>query len=345
MRLELPDPAVVHALAGQQQVHAERPAQPPDHHEQVHEVAVRGEQLAELVDDDEEGGQRIQRRALRASPLVVEDGAEPARLAEQFLPADQLAVNGGLHAADQGSLVGQVGDDGRGVRQLVEAQEGRAALEVDQDEVQGFRRVCRRQREDQGPQQFALARAGGADEHAVRPHPAQRRLLDVQLDRVAVGVDADRHPQPLAGPAGGPQLAQVEASQVGDLQHGAEVEVGLEIVLGGLGHDAEPVRGEQPGDHRGARGADSVRLGQPGPLLVAEPVPAHHEQVVALGVQAQRALGGGRRGIVEVDENGVAVTGGRHPATVAHPAAIADHQHERFVPARRRALLVPRACR
>ena len=52
-------PALLQPLAGQQQVHAERPAQPADHHEQLDEVGLRGQQLAELVTDDEQAGHRL----------------------------------------------------------------------------------------------------------------------------------------------------------------------------------------------------------------------------------------------------------------------------------------------
>jgi hypothetical protein len=58
VRLQLVHPALVQALRGEQQMHAEGPAEPADHHEQLHELPVRGEEFAELVDDDEQAGQR-----------------------------------------------------------------------------------------------------------------------------------------------------------------------------------------------------------------------------------------------------------------------------------------------
>jgi hypothetical protein len=112
VRLERADPAVVDTLRSQQQVHGQRPAEPPDHHEQVDEVAVRGQQLTELVDHHEQGGQRVERRPLRAGAFVVEDRAVAAGRAQLLLAPDQLAVQRVLHAADQRGLVGQVGDDG-----------------------------------------------------------------------------------------------------------------------------------------------------------------------------------------------------------------------------------------
>src|SRR3712207_7340063 len=54
-------------------------------------------------------------------------------LSDLLLAADQLAVDGVDHAVDQRQLVGEVGDDGRGVRQPVQRGERGAALEVDQD--------------------------------------------------------------------------------------------------------------------------------------------------------------------------------------------------------------------
>ena len=63
--------ALFEALRREQQVDAERAAQPADHHEQVDEVRLRREQLAELVDDDEQRGHRLERRTLFTRALVV----------------------------------------------------------------------------------------------------------------------------------------------------------------------------------------------------------------------------------------------------------------------------------
>ena len=60
-----------------------------------------------------------------------------------------------------------------------------------------------REPEHQGAEQLRLAGPGRADDQAVRPHAALRGLLDVQLDRLAAGVEADRHPEPVAGPGAG----------------------------------------------------------------------------------------------------------------------------------------------
>jgi hypothetical protein len=96
------------------------------------------------------------------------------------------------HPVDQRQLVGEVGDDRADVRQLVEAEEGRAALEVDQDQVELRGGVRDGQPEDEGTQQLGLARAGGPDHHAVRAHPVHRGLLEVQLDGGTGGGQPDR---------------------------------------------------------------------------------------------------------------------------------------------------------
>ena len=138
----------------------------------------------------------------RPGPLVVVDRREVAGPPQQLLPAQHLAVDRVGHAVDQRQLVGEVGDHGGDVRQPVERDERGAALVVDQHEVQVLRRVRGGQPEHQRAQQFGLARAGRADHQPVRAHAVQRRLLQVELDRLAVGADADRHPQPVARRAG-----------------------------------------------------------------------------------------------------------------------------------------------
>ena len=84
-------PALLQPLGGQQQVHAERPAEPADHHEQVDEVRLGGEQLAELVTDDEQAGQRRQRLAGRRAPARSRARDVVAGGAQQLLAAHHLA--------------------------------------------------------------------------------------------------------------------------------------------------------------------------------------------------------------------------------------------------------------
>ena len=119
-------------------------------------------------------------------------------------------MQGVLHPVDQRQLVGQVGDHGRDVRQAVEPGERGAALEVDQDEVEMLGGVGDRQPEHEGAQQLGLAGAGGADDQAVRAHAALCGLLEVQVDRLAVGVGPDRHPQLIPRRPGPPQRGHVQ---------------------------------------------------------------------------------------------------------------------------------------
>ena len=98
---------------------------------------LAGEQLAELVADHQQAGQRGQRRAGGAGPLVVarlRRSCRPRAAAPGGGPARRRCAS--LHAVDQRQLVGEVGDHRAGVRQRVERGERRAALEVDQHEVE-----------------------------------------------------------------------------------------------------------------------------------------------------------------------------------------------------------------
>ena len=106
----------------------------------------------------------------RPGLLVVAQRGEVAGPAQQLLPADQLAVDRVDHAVDQRQLVGEVGDHRGGVRQPVQRRERRAALEVDQHEVERLGRVRRGEPEHQRAQQLRLAGAGRADQQAVRAH-------------------------------------------------------------------------------------------------------------------------------------------------------------------------------
>jgi hypothetical protein len=120
MGVETAQPALLEPLTGQQQVHAERAAQPSDLDEQVDEVGLGREQLGELVTDDQQRRQRGQRRAPGPGLLVVPQAGEVAGPAQQLLAPEQLTVDGVHHPVDQRQLVGEVGDDGGRVRQPVQ---------------------------------------------------------------------------------------------------------------------------------------------------------------------------------------------------------------------------------
>ncbi|GAA3304179.1 hypothetical protein GCM10020295_54630 [Streptomyces cinereospinus] len=103
--------AALDALAGQQQVHADGPADPADGQEQVDEVGFGGEQFAELVDHHEQVRQRLQVGALLGAQRgVVADVGDVAGVLEHLLAALDLAGQRGVDAFDQARLVLQVGD-------------------------------------------------------------------------------------------------------------------------------------------------------------------------------------------------------------------------------------------
>ena len=82
------------------------------------------------------------------------------------------AVERVVHAVHERQLVGQVRDDRARVGQRVEGGERRAALEVDEHEVQRLGRMGGGQTEHQGAQELALAGPGSADAESVRPAAA-----------------------------------------------------------------------------------------------------------------------------------------------------------------------------
>ncbi len=89
--LQPPQPALVEPLRGQQQVDAQRPPHAAEADEEVDELRPRGQQLGELVDDDQQVGHRRHRRVgLRGAPgrrrcrrgcrpPAASSGAAPAR--------------------------------------------------------------------------------------------------------------------------------------------------------------------------------------------------------------------------------------------------------------------------
>ena len=132
-----------------------------------------------------------------AARLVGDDVVEVAGLAQHRLAPLLLADQRGVHAVDERQVALQVRDQAGHVREPREVGERGAALVVDEHERQLLGRVARGQAGDQRAQQLALARAGGADEHAVRAHAALGRLLEVELEHLAVGRAADRRAQAL----------------------------------------------------------------------------------------------------------------------------------------------------
>jgi hypothetical protein len=266
VRVEPAQPALVEPLRGEQQVDAERAAQPPDGDQEVDQFGPLGEELGELVDDHE---QRRQRRHLVGGGAprrgVLRRAGQVARRPEQLLPPGDLARERVRHAVDEVQLVRQVRDDRGHVRQATEAEEGGAALEVDEHEVQLGRRVRGHQAQDECPQQLALARTRGAHAEAVRPAAALCGLLEIQRHGYSGLVEADRHVQPVRGvpaaPAQGVDLRRADrrparcspaqTEQLGQAGRGGRTGCGT-----GPGG---PVAGEAAGQGRGLRHGECVR--------------------------------------------------------------------------------------
>ena len=78
VRIEPAQPALVEPLRGEQQVDAERSAEPPDRDEEIDELRALGEQLGELVDDDQQCRQRGQVTPVGAARTSY--SATPVRL-------------------------------------------------------------------------------------------------------------------------------------------------------------------------------------------------------------------------------------------------------------------------
>jgi hypothetical protein len=158
---------------------------------------LAGEHLGELVDTMTQVGHRLHQLPPPAGArlLVLVDVLEVAAVAQQLLAPVHLADHGVAHPVDQRQVVGQVGDHGRRcAASSVMPAKVAPPLKSDEHEVEVLEE-CVTARRDQGPEQFGLAGAGGADAQAVRAHAALRRFLEIEDHRLAVLADADRHPQ------------------------------------------------------------------------------------------------------------------------------------------------------
>ena len=91
-------------------------------------------------------------------------------------------------------LLGQVRDHRSDVRQPLEAEKGRATLEVDQYQVERLGRMGGDHPQGQRAQELRLARTRRPDAEPVRSGATMCGLLDVQLDGVTLVVDTDRDP-------------------------------------------------------------------------------------------------------------------------------------------------------
>ena len=243
-------------------MHAQRAADPADLHEHVDEVGLGRQQLAELVADDQQAGQRGQRHPGRAGPLVVPQRGVVAGRAQQLLAADQLAVDRVGHPVDQRQLVGQVGDDRAGVRQPVQPGERRAALEVDSARSSASRsRACTARASTRVRSSSDLPEPVAPTSSPCGPIAVLGGLLEVQLD--AVRRRRRRRSGPAAGRGWGGEPSPSETSKrerVGDAEQVGQV--------GGGGHrllarcpGGQPERRELAG--QGLRRGTGERVGLP----------------------------------------------------------------------------------
>ncbi len=328
VRVKAAQPALLKPLGSQQQVNGEGAAESADHHEQVDEVRPAGQQFGELVDDDQQRGQRDQVRAVHSGLLVVADGGEVAGRPQQFLAPVDLAVDRVAHPVDQGEVVGEVGDHRAGVREFGHAGEGGATLEVDQRQVDRLGRVRRGQAGDQGAEQFALAGTGRADHQAVRAHAALGRLLQVQFDRSALGVDADRDAQPVARRAALPGDLGVQVAGVADAEQTGQAQ---RVRHRRLGHHRRGAveRGQLAGQGFRRGGVDPITAAQQGdPLLVVGA--DNHADLAVRDVQAQRVRQwvARRRVPAHVDHGHRVPTAARHQHRFAGQVAAVHDDHQ-----------------
>lgn len=277
--LQTAQPPLFEALRGEQQMDAQRTPDASDLYEHLDEVGLGGQQFAELVDDQDERGDGLQRGSRGARLLVVVDVGVVAGIAQHLLAAVEFTADGVTHPVHQRQIVREVGDHRRDVGHLRHAGEGGTALEVREDEVECLRGVGDGQAEDERTQQFGLAGAGGADAQTVRPHPFLRRLLEVQHHGGAVLADADRDTQPLRLGAGPPGPADVDRGRVTEVQQIGEFEVGEQrlVVVPARGHMQ---RCQLPGQCLGGFKPEQVGeavVDQPVPGLQLQGVRVHHD--------------------------------------------------------------------
>ena len=113
VRLQAARLTEVHLLRGEQEVHRQRTTQAADHDEDFAKLRLGHEHFRELVQDDEQGGQRWELvLAGDAVRLVFGDVRVVACLAQDLLAAHHFALQGVLHTVDEGELRLQVRNHG-----------------------------------------------------------------------------------------------------------------------------------------------------------------------------------------------------------------------------------------
>jgi hypothetical protein len=259
VRVEAAELATLDALARQQQVHTNRPADAPDLQEQVDEVGLRREQLAELVDDDEQVRHGSHLGTLGTELPVVRDGRGGPGLLEHPLAPDDLALDRRAGARGELRVVGEVVDQPGEVREPREGREGRTTLVVDEDHREVFGRVRQREGQDQRAEHLGLARARGADADAVRAHAQLRTLLEVEAHGVAVVVGREGHVEELRGRPGTPERLGVDVVEAVDAEQLVDVEGPVALLVLG-GREREAHGGHRAGCRLEERHTGLVRL-------------------------------------------------------------------------------------
>ena len=252
-------------------MHSQAASDPAGAHHDGQQVGSCLQELGELVDDDEQG-RRGAREVCGRAP-GVEVGV--AGIAQQSLTAVELPAEGVREACGRVLRV-EVGDVPRDLRQLLHPAEGGAALVVDEHDGELLWVPGGQQPSDERAQQFALARAGGADDEPVRAVAAVRGLIEIEHDGVAVVIEAEGDAQPRQGTLLLPRGAQERRHRRG----------GWCCTLGCAGPPAKALGhlgGECHGDRVGPRDAavDDAGLApaQPGRTAVVD----RHDKVHVRG--------------------------------------------------------------
>ena len=138
-------------------------------------------------------------------------------------------------------------------------------------------------------QQLALARAGGADEQAVRAHALLGRLLDVELDRrCRPGRTPERDAQPLPVGPRPPGDPRVDVGRVADAEQVGQLHAAVQRRVGGRGLGRQPVRARAAGPTRRPAARPAGPAGPAGVLRL----PWSTVDAVGGHVQAQQPAAG-----------------------------------------------------
>ena len=139
----------------------------------------------------------------------------------------------------------------------------------------------------------------------MRPHAALGGLLDVQLDRLAVGIKADRHAQPVAGCPDSPQAAHLQCFRIVEAEQRGQRGVHRQRVLTKRGAARRAQRGKLAGERLGLREREPVGRTDLCSHIRARPVPGDHFDTAARYPQPQhRGVQGGGSAPGQVEDGG-----------------------------------------